>query len=72
MSHAFEPSEPVDATLPVVPSEAVSSGPPVPSPRPVAPVRDEAEPVIEYDWSESDERIRAAAKAYLENTHADY
>ena len=32
----------------------------------------EAEPILEYDWSRARRKIRAAARAYSEQTHADY
>jgi hypothetical protein len=32
----------------------------------------EAEPTLEYHWSRTRRKVRAAAKAYSEQTHADY
>jgi hypothetical protein len=33
---------------------------------------EEIEPTVEFNWSKARTKVRAAAKAYSEQTHADY
>jgi hypothetical protein len=33
---------------------------------------EEAEPTLQFQWSKTRRKVRAAAKAYSEQTHADY
>jgi hypothetical protein len=47
------------------PTVIVDAGEPPPCPA-------EEEPTLEYSWSRARRKIRAAARAYSEQTHADY
>jgi hypothetical protein len=53
-----------------MPSQQQTDSPAVPIDR--GQVAEEAEPIIEPRWSAARRKIRAAAKAYSEQTHADY
>ena len=71
MSHTFELSEPVEATSPAAPPEMAVQVSSVDPEGPSARASDDSEDRIELHWSKREERIRAAAKAWLESTHAD-
>jgi hypothetical protein len=64
--------------LPCPSGESVSEIPQTPPPSasasqtPEIPEQSTEEPVLDYPWSRSRSKIRAAAKAYSEETHADY
>lgn len=66
-----EMNQPADMTA-LLPLPAPAPVPPALPARPVPDAAEEEEQMIKYQWTKRRARIRAAAKAYLESTHADH